>query len=129
MGWIFNEEKVKFIFHYCHADNIRCACGSDKEAEEATTGAATNDTDAAEETKEITITHQLGETPVKVNPEKVVVFDFGILDSLDKLGVEVTGVPQANIPPYLSKYEDGKYENVGGLKEPDFEKLLRLLQI
>lgn len=82
--------------------------------------------DVKADTKEsevLTITHQLGETKVEKNPEKVVVFDFGALDTLDKLGVEVTGVPQANIPSYLSKYEDSKYENVGGLKEPDFEKI------
>jgi iron complex transport system substrate-binding protein len=42
---------------------------------------------------------------------------------LDKLGVEVTGLPQSNVPSYLSKYSDAKYENVGGLKEPDFEKI------
>ncbi len=72
---------------------------------------------------ELTIQHNLGETVVPVNPEKVVVFDFGALDTLDKLGVKVTGVPQANVPPYLSKYEDAAYENVGSLKEPDFEKI------
>lgn len=80
---------------------------------------------AEEEVKtELTITHDLGETVVPVNPEKVVVFDYGVLDSLDKLGVEVTGVPQGGtIPPYLSKYADAKYENVGTLKEADFEKI------
>lgn len=98
---------------------VTAACGTDtaKEANGSNEGSKT------EETKEITIKHQLGETPVKVNPEKVVVFDFGVLDTLDKLGVEVTGVPQANIPEYLSKFEDSKYENVGSLKEPDFEKI------
>ncbi|WP_096201722.1 siderophore ABC transporter substrate-binding protein [Bacillus sp. FJAT-45350] len=75
---------------------------------------------------ELTITHQLGETTVSINPEKVVVFDFGVLDSLDKLGVDVVGIPQANIPPYLSQYEDAKYENVGSLKEPDFEKIAEI---
>src|SRR5699024_5435404 len=30
---------------------------------------------------------------------------------------------QMNIPTYLEKYEGSEYENVGGLKEPDFEKL------
>jgi len=72
---------------------------------------------------EMTITHQLGETKVMTNPEKVVVFDFGTLDTLDKLGVQVVAVPQANIPSYLSKYEDAAYENAGSLKEPDFEKI------
>ncbi|WP_191557248.1 siderophore ABC transporter substrate-binding protein [Metabacillus idriensis] len=89
------------------------ACGS-KEAEETT---------ASAEKEELTIKHQLGETKVPKNPEKVVVFDFGTLDSMDKLGVEAAGVPQENVPSYLSKYEDAKYENVGGLKEPDFEKI------
>ncbi|OHR68271.1 ABC transporter [Bacillus sp. HMSC76G11] len=89
------------------------ACGS-KEAEETT---------ASAEKEELTIQHQLGETKVPKNPEKVVVFDFGTLDSMDKLGVEAAGVPQENVPFYLSKYEDAKYENVGGLKEPDFEKI------
>ncbi|PFK40916.1 ABC transporter [Bacillus cereus] len=77
----------------------------------------------ASESKEITIKHKLGETKVKTNPKKVVVFDFGSLDTLDKLGVEVAGVPQKNTPKYLSKYQDKKYTNVGGLKEPDFEKI------
>ncbi|OLO40691.1 ABC transporter [Alkalihalophilus pseudofirmus] len=79
-----------------------------------------------EEPTQLVFEHLLGETTVDVNPEKVVVFDFGVLDSLDKLGVEVTGVPQVNIPPYLSKYEDGEYENVGSLKELDFEKIAEI---
>jgi len=97
---------------------VLAACGQDKEA----TGASGGDTNTPA-SEEITITHKLGKTPVKKNPTRVVVFDFGILDSLDKLGVEVLGVPQANIPSYLSKFEDKKYENVGSLKEPDFEKI------
>ena len=34
---------------------------------------------------------------VTKNPEKVVVFDFGMLDTLDELGIEVAGLPQANV--------------------------------
>ncbi|MFC0273338.1 siderophore ABC transporter substrate-binding protein [Metabacillus herbersteinensis] len=101
------------------------ACGSDNSTESGTEK-ATTETAAAETTadpEEITVTHDLGETTVTKNPETVVVFDFGTLDTLDKLGVEVAGVPQANIPSYLSKYEESKYENAGGLKEPDFEKI------
>lgn len=75
---------------------------------------------------EVTITHALGTTTVKTNPEKVVVFDFGALDSLDKLGVEVTALPKASVPEYLSKYKDDKYQDAGTLFEPDFEKLAAL---
>lgn len=78
----------------------------------------------AEET--ITITHELGETTVQKNPQTVVVFDFGSLDTLDKLGVEVTGIPQASVPSYLSKYSGDPYVNVGSLKEPDFETIYGL---
>lgn len=84
------------------------------------------DDSASQEGEEIVVKHQLGETKVKKNPKNVVVFDFGVLDSLDKLGVEVAGVPQANVPPYLKKYGAGDYANVGSLKEPDFEKVSSL---
>ncbi len=102
---------------------VVAACGNNntKEAKTETTEPVNTATPAA--SKELTIKHKLGEAKLQTNPKKVVVFDYGVLDSLDKLGVEVSGVPQANIPPYLSKFEDKKYANVGSLKEPDFEKI------
>src|SRR5699024_8320424 len=51
---------------------------------------------------------------------------FGSLDTLDKLDIDVTGVPQKNVPEYLDKYEDDTYENIGALKEPDFEKIAEI---
>lgn len=74
----------------------------------------------------MTIAHQLGETVLTKKPERVVVFDFGALDTLDKLGVEVTGLPKTLIPAYLSKYNDARYVNVGSLQEPDFERIYAL---
>ncbi|WP_028550565.1 siderophore ABC transporter substrate-binding protein [Paenibacillus sp. UNC451MF] len=73
--------------------------------------------------EELTFKHQLGETKVKKNPKKVIAFDYGALDTLDKLGIEVTGVAQKNLPPYLAKYKDSKYQNIGTLQEPDYEKI------
>lgn len=96
---------------------------SDKAGAAAGSSTAEPAASQAAEPAEITVTHKLGETKVGVKPAKVVVFDFGTLDSLDKLGVEVLGVPKSNLPSYLSKYEDAKYEDVGGLMEPDFEKI------
>lgn len=88
---------------------------------------ASGDTNGSSEKSEtVTIKHELGESKVSKNPEKVVVFDYGTLDTLDKLGIEVTGVPQGSIPTYLEKYESEDYENVGSLKEPDFEKLAQI---
>lgn len=101
------------------------ACGAkDDAAGDKTTGSkAEPEVEGTTEAEILTIKHDLGEAKVAKNPEKVVVFDFGMLDTLDELGVEVAGVPQKNIPSYLSKYEDAKYTNVGGLKEPDFETI------
>lgn len=91
------------------------ACGESKEA--ATDGAA------ATPTATVSVEHKLGTVEVKQNPERVVVFDFGALDTLEALGVDVVGLPKANIPAYLSKYKDDKYGNMGGLKEPNFEAI------
>ncbi|GIQ68758.1 iron ABC transporter substrate-binding protein [Xylanibacillus composti] len=72
------------------------------------------------------ISHQLGEATVEKNPQTVVVFDNGTLDTLDKLGIEVAAVPQASLPSYLSKYEGEQYVNAGTLFEPDFETIYGL---
>lgn len=63
------------------------------------------------------------EVTLDKKPETVVVFDYGFLDTLDALGVEVAGVPQKSVPEYLSKFTDKKYTNIGSLKEPDFEAI------
>ncbi len=79
------------------------------------------------EPKTITVTHEYGETPVKENPENVVVFDFGVLDALDYMGVEVTGLPlSGSLPTHLSKFESDEYANAGSLKEPDLEAVYEM---
>lgn len=111
------EKKFALFFMFIILVVFTASCGKDSET-------ASNNNDA--KTEEMTIKHQLGDTMIKKNPEKVVVFDFGILDSLDKLGVDVVGVPKQAIPSYLSKFKDDKYENVGSLKEADFEKVAEI---
>lgn len=86
---------------------------------------STSSTDI-DERDTVTITHTLGEAVVKKNPDRIIVFDYATLDSLDEMGVEVLGLPKSNIPEYLSKYNDEKYEDVGTLFEPDFEKIYEL---
>src|SRR5690625_4926138 len=88
-------------------------CGSEEEGK-------------SKDVETITVQHELGETEVMKNPEKIVVFDFGALDTLDYLGIEVAGVAKTNIPSYLSHYEEDEYENIGSLKEPDFEKIAEI---
>ncbi|MCU6712542.1 siderophore ABC transporter substrate-binding protein [Paenibacillus sp. J5C_2022] len=72
---------------------------------------------------EIVVKHELGEAKVKTNPETVVVFDYGVVDTLDVLGVEVDALPKSNLPKYLEKFKDEKYTDAGTLFEPDFETI------
>ncbi|WP_342415592.1 siderophore ABC transporter substrate-binding protein [Paenibacillus sp. FSL R10-2782] len=103
---------------------IVSACGKAAPATQEATG---NDSSSAATTepKTIEVKHALDENPVqvKVNPKNVVVFDFGALDTLDKLGVDVAAVAQQDLPTYLSKYKDSKYASAGTLFEPDYEKI------
>lgn len=109
---------------------VACGSGDDKEKEVETDGAdnaaPVEETEDEEEASGVVeITHELDKNPVEVvkNPETVVVFDFGMLDTLMELDVEVAGLPKKTIPPYLSAYEDEKYEDLGSLKEPHLEKI------
>nr|WP_246413896.1 siderophore ABC transporter substrate-binding protein [Martelella radicis] len=69
----------------------------------------------------VTVEHASGSTDVETGPKTVVVFDLSALDTLDALGVTVTGVPDAPMPASLSQFSDDGYETVGSLFEPDFE--------
>lgn len=99
---------------------VLAACGS---KDEKTSTASESEEAKTEESNVVKISHQYGEFDLEKNPEKVVVFDFGVLDTLDALGVEVTGLPQAVVPKSLEKYASKDYTNVGSLKEPDFEAI------
>lgn len=98
------------------------AVGCAKKSTGSTEQAASN----SPTVKEIKITHVAGETTLNANPKKVVVFDFGILDALDKMGVEIAALPKKSVPAYLEKYKGDKYTDVGTLQEPNFEKIFEV---
>ncbi|MEJ8777082.1 siderophore ABC transporter substrate-binding protein [Pseudogracilibacillus sp. ICA-222130] len=101
---------------------VAAACSSDNNGNDN----ASNNNEASET---MTIEHELGTSEIEKNPEKVVVFDFGILDTFKKLGLEdkVVGVAQAGvIPSYIDDFASEDYANIGSLKEPDFEKIAEL---
>jgi iron complex transport system substrate-binding protein len=70
---------------------------------------------------EVTVKHAQGETKLPDVPQKVITFDLSSLDTLDTLGVKVTGVPTIKMQDYLSKYAADDYIKVGTLFEPDYE--------
>ena len=85
--------------------------------------------EVVEEATTVKISHDYGDVEIPKNPQSVVVTDFGILDSLDALGVTtITGVPQdgSSAPAYLASYLTEDYANVGGVKEPNYETLFEV---
>lgn len=69
----------------------------------------------------IEVLHFQGTTELKVRPSKIFVYDLGILDMLDALGIPVRGVPGSNVPSSLAKYKADSYAKIGTLFEPDYE--------
>ena len=72
----------------------------------------------------VKVTDSNGEAvELEKNPQRVVVFDYGVADILKNLGVDaVVGLPKnGKMPEILSNYSDDKYTNVGSLKETNFE--------
>lgn len=68
----------------------------------------------------VTIQHEEGETTVKKNPSRVVIFDVGTLETYDVLGIPVFGVSNS-VPDYLSKYSADEYAKLGSIVSPDIE--------
>lgn len=73
----------------------------------------------------MTIKHALGETVVPKNPQKVVVFELGILDAMQVLGIQdaVVAAPKSSLSGYLETLNRDDLVDVGSVKEPDFEKI------
>lgn len=73
--------------------------------------------------KDVVIDTIKGQVKVPINPQKVVVIDYGALDTMDALGVSVKlALPNGVKPAHLKKYEKEAVE-VGSLFEPNFEKI------
>ncbi|MFC4404874.1 siderophore ABC transporter substrate-binding protein [Gracilibacillus xinjiangensis] len=132
------------------------ACGSDEESPAegasddaaATEGQASDNKAAEDETADengssypMTITPTVAESEDRDGtayafddvefesmPERIVVFDYGFLDTLDALGVEgIVGVPSGSpLPSHLEDYGSDEYTNVGTLKEPLLEDIAAL---
>nr|WP_139112629.1 siderophore ABC transporter substrate-binding protein [Hoeflea olei] len=86
-------------------------------------GAALALAPAAARADTVEVAHARGTTAIEAAPEKVFVFDLPALDTLDALGVKVSGVPSGVKPAYLETYNSGDYLKIGSLFEPDFEEI------
>ncbi|MGO1729324.1 MAG: siderophore ABC transporter substrate-binding protein [Flavobacteriaceae bacterium] len=77
----------------------------------------------------VLVEHPLGETRVPKNPDRVVVMEYGSLDTMKELGLDekVVGIPKNNLPAYLNAYEeDETIKNTGGLMDLNFQTINEL---
>lgn len=102
------------------------ACSTAPETEGTSAEANNQEVNEVVEYEPVTIVHELGETIIEDKPERVIIFDYGILDAMDKIGEDIVGLPKATLPTYLDKFASDEYEDVGSLKEPNFEKIYEL---
>ncbi|WP_167148855.1 siderophore ABC transporter substrate-binding protein [Actinomyces sp. ZJ308] len=105
------------------------ACGSRSSSSSASgAGAAASAGSSGEAASyPVTVKHAQGEASIKAAPKRVVVLDYGVLDSMAALGLAdiVVGVPKdgGSLPESLSQFQDEKYKDMGGLKEPKEEAI------
>lgn len=122
-----------FVLAACGSDDT--SKESDKKEEEKTS--ATADNSAYPLTVSPTVASSESEEAGTINfedvtldemPEKMVVFDYGFLDTLTTLGVEgIVGIPKdSSLPKHLSEYASDEYASVGSLKEPLLEDIAEL---
>lgn len=71
----------------------------------------------------IVIKHPQGETVLSDRPKIILTLDLASLETLDAIGVEVTGVVGSHIPDHLAKYKESRYAKIGTLFEPDYEAI------
>lgn len=91
--------------------------------------AACSSAEQASTSQGITIQTSTGETTVPSNPQKIVVLDYGVADSLRALGKEdtIVGMPKDSLPTYLKDLKDKKeITNVGNLREVNLETVAEL---
>ncbi|MDN5797796.1 MAG: siderophore ABC transporter substrate-binding protein [Intrasporangium sp.] len=76
----------------------------------------------------VTVTHAQGTTSLPAAPDRVVVLDLAVLDTLDSLGLgnTVVGLPKGNLPDFQSGFKADTYAAVGTFFEPDVEKIAEL---
>ena len=116
------KKLLKLSFTLLMASSLFACAATNNTNENSTEKTEVSSSDTKSTEQEITISHSKGEATVKTNPKKVVVFDMGTLDTINKLGVDAEfALPLNNVPSYLTGYENAT--NAGGIKEPDLETI------
>lgn len=107
---------------------ILVACGSTSESSESSAN-PTEETTTTEATNEtVTVEQENGAVDVPVNPQNVVVFDYGVADTIRALGKgdQIVGMIGNNAPEYIAEFANEKEQAGGGLKEPNLEAISQM---
>lgn len=142
-------KKIKLLVAAIAMTLVLAACGTNEAANNTannSTGASNQATEATSGSTEasyypITVSPTVGSATTEDKgevqftdvtfekaPERIVVFDYGFLDTLTEIGVEgIVGVVNGKgLPEHLKQYNDEKYSSIGNLKTPDFEAIAAL---
>lgn len=123
---------------------VLVACGNDSSSKEEKS--SKDDTKSDSKTVEIESKYQVRgkekdgsdaktveeKVKVPVNPKKVVVLDYGTLDTVEALGGKdaVKGVPKgeggASLPEFLDTFKGDEYVNTGSVKEVNYDKIAEI---
>ena len=99
------------------------ALGACSPKDSASNQAQTASASAAQtEGASLTVKTARGDAKVPQNPERIAVYDLGMLDTLNKLGVKTGLSVDKNRLPYLDEYFKTT-KPAGTLFEPDYEAL------
>jgi iron complex transport system substrate-binding protein len=87
--------------------------------------APTTHNSVTETTQAATVTTTAMETTIPQLPKRIIVMDFGALDTINALGLgnRIKGAPTSSIPQYLAKYHNSKVMDTGQMKQPDLDKI------
>ncbi|MDH0683037.1 siderophore ABC transporter substrate-binding protein [Achromobacter animicus] len=69
----------------------------------------------------VQVKHKGVTVEVSADPHPLIVFDPGVMDTLNTLGVRIEGIPEAKWYGALAKFNDRHYLRTGSLFEPDYE--------
>ncbi|MCA1022657.1 helical backbone metal receptor [Halobacillus litoralis] len=104
---------------------LLAACGSEDEGDQQESSSGE---DSGEQETRV-VEHEMGETKISGQPEKVVALEFSFVDNLASLGVSPVGIADDNdeeriIEPIREKI--GDYTSVGTRKQPSLEVISSL---
>lgn len=72
------------------------------------------------------VKHAQGQLSFEQVPQRVAVFDLGVLDTLNALEIRVLGVPKSFARSYLQHFASASYTDIGTLFEPNYEAVAGL---